>query len=419
MGGRVADSENPHTPDDGAPADSGAAADGGGDRGGDGAAGGGGDSGTHGGDASGGAPPPGRDPLWAKLLVAFGAVLVLLAGGAIGTERVIAIRYERAVGKGKLLAPQARATAGPQRRAVLSGPLNLLLLGSDARSGSPDAGERSDTIIVVHIPASMDRAYLVSIPRDLLVEIPAFPATGYAGGHEKINSAFERGGGGTGGIQLLSHTLTDLIGIQFDAAAIVDFGGFKKVVDLLGGVDMCVDIRTESIHVGFDKDGNFLSPRYGPEGAYRNPASTPKVYEPGCWHFTGWEALDYVRQRKTLPNGDYDRQRHQQEFLRAVADRVRDKGLATNPIALDRLITALGDAVTVDANGIPLDELAYSLRGITSSTLAGVTVPSEPRLIGGISYVIGLAPSEALYRALRDDTMAAWQAANTSWVRQM
>ncbi|MBN1172622.1 MAG: LCP family protein, partial [Micromonosporaceae bacterium] len=182
---------------------------------------------------------------------------------------------------------------------------------------------------------------------------------------------------------------------------------------------LCVDVRTESIHIGYDKDGKFLAPRTGPEGQYRNPASTPKVYEPGCYHFKGWEALDYVRQRKTLPNGDYDRQRHQQQFLRAVLDRVKSKGWMTNPIEVDRVLRAVGGSLTVDTNGVPLAELAYAMRGMESAAIAGVSVPSEPAMIGGISYILPTPDAESLYEALRTDTMGAWVDGHSSWANRV
>ncbi len=240
----------------------------------------------------------------------------------------------------------------------------------------------------------------MSVPRDLRVHIPAFPATGFGGGTEKINGAFQHGGGGNGGVQLLSQTLTELLGIRFDGAAIIDFGGFQQAVKLLGGVDMCIDVRTVSHHIGYDKNGNYLAPYDGPDGEHRNLASTPVVYEPGCQHLAAWQALDYVRQRKGLPNGDYDRQRHQQQFLRAVFNAAQEKHLTSNPIALDSFIRAIGQSLTVDTNGVALDELMFGLRNVDPTRLTGVELPSVPEDRGGIAYVIAkpeaqgpLAPS--------------------------
>jgi anionic cell wall polymer biosynthesis LytR-Cps2A-Psr (LCP) family protein len=160
-----------------------------------------------------------------------GAALLLLAVVSGVGLRALTDRYDRSVAKQNLLDPGAR-----QEHRTVSGPLNYLLVGSDQRTGSPDAGARSDTIIIVHIPAGLKQAYLISVPRDLYVEIP--PGAGYQGGSDKINAAFEYGGGGQGGSQLLSATLTRLTGIRFDGAALIDFSGFKQVIDLVGGVRM-------------------------------------------------------------------------------------------------------------------------------------------------------------------------------------
>jgi LCP family protein required for cell wall assembly len=350
--------------------------------------------------------------------VIFGTFIVLLASGVVVTSRVLAHRYETSVTKASLLAPAARASGPAQERhSTIIGPLNFLLIGSDQRPDDPV--ERSDTVIVVHIPASLDRAYLISVPRDLRVPIPAFPETGFRGWTDKINAAFQHGGGGAGGVRLLSETLTNLLGIRFDGAVIVNFSGFQKVVQLLGGVHMCIDVRTESHHIGHDKNGNFLAPWYGPDGQYRNHASTPVVYEPGCQHLAAWQALDFVRQRKSLPDGDYGRQRHQQQFLRAVFDRAQAKDLTSNPLELDRFIRAVGSSLTVDTNGVPVDELMFALRNVRPGNLLGLQLPSAPEMYGGVSYIIASQEAEKLYTALRDDTLEAWAAANPSWVNRI
>jgi LCP family protein required for cell wall assembly len=359
---------------------------------------------------------PGRDPVWARLLVVLGALMVVAASATITTTKVLAHRYDAAVKKGSLIAPKARA-GGDQPHSRLTGPLNYLLIGSDARPEDPTAGQRSDTIIIVHIPASMDRAYLISIPRDLRVKIPPFPATGFQGSTEKINGAFDYGHGGEAGVQLLSSTLYELTGIAFDGAAVVDFGGFEKVIGQLGGVDMCIDERTESHHIGHDKDGKFLAPWNGPDGDYRNPDSTPEVYEPVCKHLEPWQALDYSRQRKSIPDGDYGRQRHQQQLLKAMFEEARRQGVATNPRKLDSLIRSVGASLTVDTGGVPLADLVYALRDVSPGDLVGVKVPSEPQDIGGISYVLAFEDQAAkLYEAIRHDNLEIWVQQNTSWV---
>ncbi|MFF5122880.1 LCP family protein [Dactylosporangium aurantiacum] len=354
---------------------------------------------------------PGRDPVWAKLLVVVGAVLLVVSATVVTGSQVLASRYSNSVHQENLLGANARAgndDKKEERRSSVSGPLNFLLLGSDLRAKDPEDGQRSDSIIIVHIPVSLDRAYLLSIPRDLRVKIPAFEPTGFRGvNHEKINGAFQHGGGGAGGVQLLAETLTELLGIHFDGAAIVNFDGFKAAVDLLGGVDMCIDQKVTSIHLGYDANGNYLSPEHG---------GRPAVYEVGCHHLESWQALDLVRQRKSLANGDYDRQKNQQKFIRAILTKAQQQNLTTNPIALDKLIRALGSAFTVDTNGVALEELMFGLRNVRPSSLVGLTVPSETQDIGGISYVIGLDEAQALYTAMRDDTLDAWAVENPTWV---
>jgi LCP family protein required for cell wall assembly len=347
---------------------------------------------------------------------------MLAAGGAITATKVLAARYDSAVKKGTLIAPGARAggPAGDESRSRVTGPLNYLLIGSDARADDPTAGARSDTIIIVHIPITMDRAYMISIPRDLRVQIPPFPQAGFFGAHEKINGAFQYGGQGDGGVQLLSATLSQLMGITFDGAAVVDFGGFQKVVEQLGGVDMCIDERTESHHIGHDKDGKFLAPWYGPDGDYRNYESTPEVYEPGCRHLEAWQALDYSRQRKSIPDGDYGRERHQQQLLKAIFDEARRQGVATSPRKLDGLIRSVGKALTVDTNGVPLADLVYALRDINPGDLVGVKVPSAPEIIGGISYVLESEDkAPLLYTAIRTDNLDEWAVENSDWVNAL
>ena len=91
----------------------------------------------------------------------------------------------------------------------------------------------------------------------------------------------------------------------------------------------------------------------------------------------GAQALDYARQRYDLPGGDYDRQRHQQQFLKAIAQKATDAGLLTNPIKLDQVIRAVGGALTVDTNGVPLEDTVLALRGLRPDDLVGVKMPSH------------------------------------------
>jgi LCP family protein required for cell wall assembly len=296
-------------------------------------------------------------------------------------------RYDRAVIKEQLLDPAAR-----QRRTDLSGALNYLLVGSDHRAGANAEDQRSDSILIVHVPAGMRQAYLISIPRDLLVAIP--PAPGWGGGQDKINAAYEHGGGGQAGARLLSATLTRVTGIRFDGAALVDFSGFKEVIDLLGGIRMCVDTEVRSIHTG-------------------------TLFTPGCQQMGGARTLDYVRQRYDLPGGDYDRQRHQQQMLRAVLDKAGETHLRSDPVKLDQVLRAVGGSLTVDTNGVPLEDLLLAFRSLPADALHGVQVPSYPQTIDEVSYVVLDNGGDGLFDAVRGTRLPEWAGANPRWVNRL
>jgi LCP family protein required for cell wall assembly len=316
-------------------------------------------------------------------------VLALLAVVGAGGVAFLIHRYDTAVHRGNLLDEKARAGDSGGVFGV-HGPLNYLLLGSDQRPGDNADGERSDTIIIAHVTADLNKVYFVSIPRDLMVNIPAYPATHFNGSTDKINAAFNDGGGGQGGFQLLSRTLTSITGVKFDGAAIIDFTGFQHVISLLGGVNMCLDEPTTSIHTG-------------------------AVYKPGCQHLAPWQALDYVRQREDLPGGDFDRQRHQQQLLKAMLVQAKSQGLTGNPVKSDQLIRAVGSSLTLDTNGASVAGLVYSLRGIGAGDLVGVRLPSYAADIDGTSWVLPDQAVGGLYRAISKDQMASWLAANPTW----
>ncbi|MET7707144.1 LCP family protein [Micromonospora sp. NPDC005413] len=296
-------------------------------------------------------------------------------------------RYDRSVAKEQLLDPDARTG-----RTDLDGPLNYLLIGSDRRPGDSGPDQRSDSILIVHVPAGQQEAYLVSIPRDLLVAIP--PGNGFGGGQDKVNAAYEHGGGGRAGAQLLSATLNRLTGIRFDGAALIDFSGFRKVIDLLGGVQMCVDTEVRSIH-------------------------TNRVFPTGCQQMDGAKALDYVRQRYDLPGGDYDRQRHQQQLLRAMLDSAGKADLRSNPVKLDQVLRAVGSSLTVDSNGVPLEDLLLALRALPPDGMRGVQVPSSPQTIDEVSYVVLDNGGNGLFEAVRGTRVPAWAQANPHWVTRL
>jgi polyisoprenyl-teichoic acid--peptidoglycan teichoic acid transferase len=369
----------------------------------------------------------GRSPLWARVLVIVGALLMVASGGLIIGVKVLIDEATSGVTQTNLLGGAGNQAAAAHHVSI-TGPVNVLLVGVDTRPGQSAGQSRSDSIIVLHVPAGHDRAYLISIPRDTLVRIPAYPRTGFTGAENKINAAFsyggQNGGGVAGGVGLLAATIKARYGIGFDAAAVVDFAGFQQVVGVLGGVTMCVDEKTTSIHIGFTRSGREAVPFTQDANLHLHPVPgvTPVVYRPGCRHLAAWQALDYVRQRDLLANGDgdYGRQRHQQQFLKAVFSQILSAGTLTNPVRLTRVLGAVGRAMTVDTGGISIADWLYAMRGITGNGLTTIKTNDgkyDSVTVPGIGSCERLTPdSLTLLHDVTTDTVDAFIAGHPGWV---
>ncbi|MBO0870017.1 MAG: LCP family protein [Micromonosporaceae bacterium] len=371
-----------------------------------------------------------KAPLWARLFLILGVVL-LLGGGIVVIANVFVASYaNHRIGNHNLLGDAGAQAQAPEHHVTVVGAKNILLVGLDARPAqNPNDLVRADSIILLHIPANHDQAYLVSIPRDTYVHIPADRATGWGGGYEKINAAYAfgrwHGGGTAGGVNLLAKTIQSLGGPAPDAAAVIDFTGFQQVVAALGGVYLCVDETTTSIHIGFTRNHVEKAPFYlNSDGTVRGPVPgvTPVVYPKGlCKNFPAWQALDYVRQRDLLANHDldYGRQRHQQQFLKAVFKKLFSLGTFTNPLRLNRVLGALGKAMTIDDGGISPSDWAYAMRAITPAALVTVKTNDgqlNPRIIGGISYELLSNDSRQLIGSLNHDTVGQFIQQHPTWV---
>ena len=314
-------------------------------------------------------------PRWARLCTVFGAVLMVLSGVVLVGYEALLARYEGAVGEGDLFGD--KAAGAQEKKSDIKGPLNILLVGIDPRT--PEATPLADSIMVMHVNTTLDQAYLFSMPRDLRVQIPAFEKADYRGGTDKLNAAMSHGSRVPGknpdasrGFELLSKTITNVTGItRFDAGAIINFGGFLKIVDAMGGVDMYIDTNVKSEHR--EPDGTHRQLKPG-GGTYLGPQAE---YKKGNAHLEGWQALDYVRQRKTLPNGDYDRQRHQQQFVRAMADQALSKDVVTNPIKLDSVLRAAGKALVFNGRGHSVADFGFALRGLGSDGIQMIKLPGR------------------------------------------
>jgi LCP family protein required for cell wall assembly len=319
-----------------------------------------------------------KAPRWARLCAIFGSLLMVLAGGVLVTSQVLVARYAGSVQTEDLFEPDPAAAAPKEKTSDIKGPLNFLLVGIDPRD--PDTPPLADSIMVVHVPAGLQSAYVFSIPRDTYVQIPPFPKNGFGGSREKINAAMGYGSRIQGrqpsaaqGFALLSKTVSKLTGIQqFDAGAIINFDGFKNVVDEMGGVDMYIDERTKSEHLQPDGSPRPHRPRYaGDPHPYRGEQ---KVYEVGNTHLKGWEALDFVRQRYGLEGTDYARQRHQQQFLKAMTQKVLSADVLMNPVKLDGVLQAAGKSLIFDGRGRTVVDFAMALKSLRSDSLTMIKI---------------------------------------------
>ncbi|TWH66268.1 LytR family transcriptional attenuator [Micromonospora olivasterospora] len=346
-------------------------------------------------------------PRWARVCTVFGAVLMLLSGTMLVGYEALLSRYEGAIGKGDLFGDQA--AGAQQRKTDLKGPLNILLVGIDPRN--PETPPLADSIMVLHVPAELDRAYLFSMPRDLRVEIPKFSKAEFHGGTDKLNAAMSYGSRVPGqnpdaarGFELLAMTVQQVTGIdRFDAGAIINFTGFQKIVDAMGGVDMYIEREVRSEHrepSGVHRKGN-------PNGeGYIGPQA---VYQKGDQHLSGWQALDYVRQRypkNGVPDADYGRQRHQQQFIKAMVDQAFSADVVANPIKLDNVLRAAGQSLIFNGRGNSVVDFALALKNIRSSNVELIKLPGTSIGAGRAYKGERLLPlAEDFFAALREERL--------------
>ncbi|WP_433529875.1 LCP family protein [Micromonospora sp. CA-263727] len=264
----------------------------------------------------------------------------------------------------------------PPPGADITGPLNLLLVGVDTRVSVPGWEPHADAVLILHVPAGLSRAYLFALPRDLVVDVPAFKPASYSGGRTKLTNVMSYGSrvperpkqpDPAQGYDLLRRVVSDYTGLRIDAGAVLTFGGFDRLVDSLGGVDIHVDQRVVSRHRR--PDGKHREPGPG-VGGYTGPQM---VYEPGDQHLNGWQALDFARQRY-LPGGAYTRQRHQQQLIHALVVKMLDDNLARQPERVEQVVGALGDML-VYVGGRRIVEFAYALGGLSPEALTLVGLP--------------------------------------------
>ncbi|CAM5466206.1 LCP family protein [Streptomyces canus] len=250
--------------------------------------------------------------------------------------------------------------------------VNILVLGSDSRSGKENqalgggssTGARSDTAMVVHIDAGRTTATVVSIPRDTLVTRPSCPLE--SGGSTPaaygamFNSAYS-----VGGPVCAVKTVESITNVRMDHYIEIDFSGFAKLVDALGGVTVTTD---EDI----DDDDSHLTLKAGPH------------------HLNGKQALAFARTRHGIGDGsDLGRIGLQQKLVKALLEQISSTNLLTRPTKLYSVADAITGSLTTDTGLDSLTELmslGESLKGLSSDevktvTMPVVTAPSDPNRV--------------------------------------
>ena len=273
-----------------------------------------------------------------------------------------------------------------------------LVVGSDSREGltkeqiralrvgstAVAAGGRSDTMLLIHLSKSRDRASIISLPRDSLVTIPEHPSSSnketiVSASPGRLNWAFAYGGA-----PLLIETIELATSIKIDHYVEVSFAGFAGIVDALGGVEVCtkVDIDDPKSHL---------------------------VLSAGVHTLNGIEALKYVRTREFDRRGDIGRMQRQQQFMSAILRKATSTGTLLNPFKLTNFINASLASVKLDAGLSPDDliTLAKQMKNLSSDNVRTLTVPiSNPNgrdpIVGSV-VIWNDALSADLFERLRND----------------
>lgn len=242
--------------------------------------------------------------------------------------------------------PSAIEIAPPMPLVALGkGTVNIALLGSDIRPN--DGGWRTDTILIVSLDPTAGRARVIAVPRDLYVYIPGRRV-------DRINVADVHGG-----FEMLAQTILYNFGIPIDHMMRIDFSGFQRVVDSLGGIDV-----TSTGYLNDECGRRWWS------------------YGPGVYHMAGFEALCYVRMRKA--SSDYDRLRREQEVVLAIFDRVLSlDGLARLPELYDQFRTLVKTDLELNdmlpfvplATTLAADRTRISLHRVDTSMTTSWIVP--------------------------------------------
>lgn len=332
-------------------------------------------------------PAPRRRRRWLRIVLIIVVIFAVLAGGGALAATLYARNIDGDITRIEAF-DQVPQQARPVKEKAAGNAMNFLVLGSDTRDPETTGGSRSDTIILLHLPADRSSAQLVSIPRDTWLHIPRSADGRHGNTNAKINAAFA-----WGGAPLMVQTVEDYTGVRIDHVVMIDFAGFQQIVDALGGVDIDVE--------------QSFTPRYSLTGSLRK-------FETGLQTMDGATALDYARERYAFKDGDFARIRHQQQVIRAVLSKASSGGVLTSPGRLDSFLRATADAVAVDKT-LNLFGMAGDLRDLRSQNLTFYTSPTAGTGTRGDQSVV-LADREkakVFFDAVRRDDAAKIAATGT------
>ncbi|WP_225802449.1 LCP family protein [Streptomyces sp. NK15101] len=299
--------------------------------------------------------------------------LALLVGAVLLTAGAGYWAYQHYTGRVQRI-PQTFPTNAPVP-ATSKGGKNFLLVGLDSRSDVPITGsdakgrlwkygdQRSDAMMLVHVPEDHSAAYVVSLPRDSWVDIPGR-------GRAKLNAAFS-----WGGPPLLIDTVQRLTDVRVDHFAVIDWNGFRKLTDAVGGVDIIMS-----------------------DGERR--------------HMNGEQALDYVGEREDLPNGDFDRTHRQQNYLRTVLEKVMGSASLKDPLRLKETLDIFTETVSVDERfgDDEMRELVWDMREVRAGDMTFMNAPVKGLGTERGQSVVHLdrARCAELWKAFKDDELGPY-----------
>ena len=269
-------------------------------------------------------------------------------------------------------------------------PVNVLLMGSDTREGKGNrgfgsaaefGGQRSDTTILLHIAADRKSAIALSIPRDTWIKQPVCKKDGQTvgGDYGRFNEVIQIGGPGC-----TLKAVREMTGVDVRNFMLVDFGGFKRIVNALGGVEVCL---TEAVN--------------DPQSGLKLPAGKSLV--------DGDQALAFVRARKSLGDGsDIQRIRRQQAFISSLIQKITSNQVLLNPVSLYDLLNSGTESLTADKQFADLNtlrDLALSAKDMQPSDISFVTLPWQVRSDGATVEMVA-SKADPIFEAMRND--APW-----------